>query len=466
MSGPALAVTLEPDQISLAAGGSTSVTVRLRNVSRQLHHVRVRVDGLPDGATYAPVPDSLLKLMPAARADVAVEVRLPESPPAAGRYVLAVVCRSEYAAAVSRAEELRLTVEPAPALTLELAPLLVRSTRRARFVATVTNTGNTPLRARVRGADAEGRMRLDVVPAEVGLAPHQAARVVLAASAPALWTGSERQHPVTVHAQAEGAAAEAKVTYAQRPRLPAGALRLVGGAAGLAVLAGGVAAAALALGRGDDEPGAPPAATGTASVEPSTAGSPEPTPTPTPTPTPSPTVLPTPTPTATDPGSSSSPGPSASAGTPPTRLSADFDDLAAGAVGGDFEGFRVSAAPDAEDETCGATSGLTAVERDGGVLLAPAAPTGGCTSVPLLVRFDEPVRAVTLEVADPEATYAVRTDDPFGRQTLATVVAPPGPFGVASTDAGVSSVVLRFGTGSAGELLGLAAISWEPVEED
>ncbi|NLT53062.1 MAG: hypothetical protein GXX79_00520 [Actinomycetales bacterium] len=260
----ALAVSVVPDRISLAPGGSAKVQVAVVNSGTIVEHYAAQVLGLPPGQS-ARVEPPTLKLNPGQRGTMTVHLELTgPRPPSAGTFMLGVLVSSPYRQEVSRCEELALEVQPAPALSLRVRPEVATGGRRADFDVEVGNGGNTRLTVELSGSDAEQKVSTDFEPWRLVVPPGQVMRVALRASARRPLTGSDARRRITVVARSGAMEQNASVTLTQRPLLAGGLLRVTGALAGLAIMAGAIVGGALlvtkALGKNGKEPAATPAA--------------------------------------------------------------------------------------------------------------------------------------------------------------------------------------------------------------
>ncbi|TML32065.1 MAG: hypothetical protein E6G35_03000 [Actinobacteria bacterium] len=204
---------------------------------------------------------------------VTVNLRVPERPaPDAGLYTLGILVRSPYQKRVSRCEELRLDVQPAPGVSIEAQPEAATGGGTATYALRLTNQGNTPLDVSLQGSDPEGVVGFFFRPRSVRVAPNATAPAELTVRAAAPWSGQELRRTLTVRAAAgTDLSSEKLVTFTQRPRIPGGPLRFVGIALAVGVLATATLAGALMRNVADSKPGAAqsqPAATGVAAGPP------------------------------------------------------------------------------------------------------------------------------------------------------------------------------------------------------
>jgi hypothetical protein len=239
-------VSVAPDRVSLRPGESTSVDVTIQNTSQAIEHYGPTVVGLPRDDLFGCEP-SVVKLRPGESGTVQVSISIPERPaPDAGLYTLGVLVRSPYQRQVSRCEELRMEVQPAPALAIEAQPEVIVGGPDGTYTMRVANEGNTVIAVTLGGSDQERKVAFSFRPRSVQIAPNSSAPATVTVRARAPWSGQEVRRSLTVRASASAdLAAERTVTFVQKPRIPGGPVRVVGIAAAVGVLAAAILAGAL-----------------------------------------------------------------------------------------------------------------------------------------------------------------------------------------------------------------------------
>jgi hypothetical protein len=243
----AVKVSLNPDRLALSPGEAGDVEVTISNTSQAVEHYRTTIVGLPE--EYSQCQPDVVKLRPGESSTVQVRTTLPEKAgPDSGLYTLGVLVRSPYQRQVSRCEELRMDILPAPALSVDAQPEVGLGGSSATFDLTVTNQGNTPLTVALTGNDRENQVDFTFRPRSLELRPGESAPARLVARGPVPWTGQEARRTLTVRASAPpDLSAERTLSFVQRVRLRGGLLRTVGMAAGVAVLAGATFGGALVV---------------------------------------------------------------------------------------------------------------------------------------------------------------------------------------------------------------------------
>jgi hypothetical protein len=249
-------VTVAPERVTVRPGETTTVEVVIQNTSRAVEHYTTSVVGLPRDDLYACDPPTV-KLRPGESGTVSVSLSMPERPaPDAGLYTLGVLVQAPYQRRVSRCEELRLDVQPAPGISVESQPEVATGGGTATYALRLANDGNTGLDISLAGTDPQGQVRFYFRPRSVRVAPNATAPAQLTVQAAAPWTGQEQRRTLTIRATAgTDLSAEKTVTFVQRPRIPGGPLRFVGIALAVGVLATATLAGALMRNAADAKPG-------------------------------------------------------------------------------------------------------------------------------------------------------------------------------------------------------------------
>jgi hypothetical protein len=254
-----MAVALSAERLELRPGDSTEVEVTVRNSGQTVEHYSTSVVGLPRGARYTAEP-AISHLMPGDAGTVKVRISLPESSEAAaGRHTVGMLVRSPYHGDISRCEEFDLHVVPVAALTMTAHPQVVVGGWAGKFALNLSNSGNTPLSVALTCTDPEDAVLFSFRPKHPTVRPGNSTRVRMNVRATRPWTGSQVRRALTVRAKADpDLSAEQALTFVQRPQLPAGLLRLLAMALGVAVLAGAVIIGALLVRhKGSDKLGSP-----------------------------------------------------------------------------------------------------------------------------------------------------------------------------------------------------------------
>ncbi len=291
-----LTVDLSTAAVTVPPGSEAHVEVRIRNISQVVQHYQAGVVGAPADRMWQVTPE-VIKLRPGESGTLDLTLRVPpDAPVTGGDYDLGVLVRSPYQPEVSRAAELLLTVGSTTGVAMMVEPQVIEDTSAGQCTVSVHNSGNTPQLLAVSASDDQGKATFGVNPPQQWIPPGGTAYARVAWEVPGFFSGQERRSTITVQARTDrGGPSEARVTFIQRPRVPATALRVLGAALALVVIAGAILASGLISGRlavpgasqsHSEGPTQPAAATEPATPTPMAPASPAATPTPADTPTP------------------------------------------------------------------------------------------------------------------------------------------------------------------------------------
>ncbi|MEP7763343.1 carboxypeptidase-like regulatory domain-containing protein [Sanguibacter sp. 25GB23B1] len=161
-------VSLSERRISVVPGSPSYVTVTVTNTSQVIAGYSLRFLGADPSWVTVDDPDA--RLFPDASAEIRVGLTLPVGVPAGARR-MAVQVREATDEQVVAIEEIVVTVPEQPGLQVRLDPATVTAGRRGEFGVVVENQGNTILRGRLRGVDAEDKIAFAFAPDRFRLAP-------------------------------------------------------------------------------------------------------------------------------------------------------------------------------------------------------------------------------------------------------------------------------------------------------
>lgn len=444
-------VAVAPEKVTVRPGEGTEVEVTIQNTGRSVEHYDTTVVGLPRDDLFGCVPPTV-KLRPGESGTVRVTLSVPERPaPDAGLYTLGVLVRSPYQKQVSRCEELRLDVQPAPGVSIAAAPEVVTGGGSARYALQLTNDGNTPLDVTLHGTDPEGAVGFSFRPRSVRVAPNASAPAQLTVRAMVPWSGQEARRTLTVRAVATGdLATEKQLTFVQRPRIPSGPMRFVGIALAVGVLAAATLAGTLVRNASSNAKSGPPQNAATAL------------------PPGPPIVIPGTSAAAPPAGtSSSSPaaGTSASASAPAAVPSGalvldpaqppDGQPPKDRPIPGDLwaaQGVKLSVNLEHAPPDCADATGL-ALRKSSvyGAFLTSARPAGTdlCNTLPLRFTFAKPVKAFHLTYVGRGGAYNLVITDTNGTVQPQPAATPPAQTEATLDYTGPPVTVVQFGHTSA-----------------
>ncbi|WP_190209195.1 peptidoglycan-binding protein [Kitasatospora indigofera] len=197
--------SLEPASATVDAGGTTTVTLRVRNTGDVVEEYRVAPLGGP--ALWLRIEPAALTLYPGTTGTVELVFSPPRSPEAAaGPHPYALqVTPAEQRSATTVVEGV-VSVAPFTELHAELVPPVSRGRFRGRFHLAVDNLGNTPVTAVLAGRDTGDQLDFDLHPSLVQIEPGRAVfSKVLVKPRRIRWSGGSETLPVTLAVQRAGA---------------------------------------------------------------------------------------------------------------------------------------------------------------------------------------------------------------------------------------------------------------------
>lgn len=202
------------EQTEIAPGASGTIPLDVVNTSGVIDALSVRVLGIPAAAIVRSHPEQLT-LFPQAEGALEVHIDLPEVFPA-GTYHATIVIEGRAAGATDAYHDVEIMVPARPAVSVSASPSVVRARGRALFTVTVANEGNTPLEAALRAVDADRSLRTTLTPSTLSVPIGRTAVTTVSARGPRQLLGSDRDRPLRIVAEVEGATAEVALTLKQR----------------------------------------------------------------------------------------------------------------------------------------------------------------------------------------------------------------------------------------------------------
>ncbi|MCW2540393.1 MAG: carboxypeptidase regulatory-like protein [Frankiales bacterium] len=233
-------VEVTPTSSVVEPGRPLPIAITVTNTGQLIGGYAIRVLGADPG--WVELASDRLSLFPATTETVMVIVTVPEGIPAGDRRV-AIQVRELTVPHETAISEIELQVPSAPALHLRLDPVTAYRGRRASFGAIVENKGNTTVRGRFAGLDAEAKIRFEFAPEVLNLAPGEHRVVEIQTKARRPLTGSPMVRPFGVHlteAPTTPTADDqplATGTFLQKPWLSRGPISLLGLLAAVTVFA-------------------------------------------------------------------------------------------------------------------------------------------------------------------------------------------------------------------------------------
>lgn len=218
-----VASTVERAEISPGSAGTIPLDVV--NTSEVIDALSVRVLGIPATATVRCEPAELT-LFPDSGGELEVRITLPEMFPA-GTYRATLVVEGRSPGATDAYHDVEIVVPPCPAIQVSARPSVVRTRGRALFTVTVANRGNTPVDVAVRTVDADRSLRTDLTPSTLAVPVGRSAITTVSARGPRQLLGSDRDRPLRVVAEAEGASGDVALTLRQRSTFSRGLITVL-----------------------------------------------------------------------------------------------------------------------------------------------------------------------------------------------------------------------------------------------
>ncbi|WP_052744792.1 hypothetical protein [Micromonospora sp. HK10] len=232
---------LDADLVEVSPGSAASCRLDIRNAGPIVESYVIEVLGEPAGWTT--VEPSTVAVYPGATESVAVRFHPPRAPQVvAGERPFAVRVSPTETPDAQVVPEGVVRVLPFAELAPEILPRTSRGRRGGRHELSVANLGNVPLGLALTGSDPDNRLAVAIRPAQVTVAPGEAAFVqVRARTRRLLWRG----HPVTLPFQVGVASDETPpatldAATVQEPVLPRGLPRVLAALLVLALLGAGL----------------------------------------------------------------------------------------------------------------------------------------------------------------------------------------------------------------------------------
>ena len=192
-------VTAGSTLIDLDPGSSAAVDLDVINTGPVIDGITARVIGLP--ARQVSTSPPVLALFPESTGRLTVNLGVPAAFPA-GRHPVTVEIHSRQDGIGPEYLDLDLMVPTRAEHILAVRPQVVRAHRKARFVVTVTNTGNVRLEVALIATDPEKVITPQVTPQRMLLEAGRSCDVLVEVRGPRMILGSELDRPVTVTATA------------------------------------------------------------------------------------------------------------------------------------------------------------------------------------------------------------------------------------------------------------------------
>lgn len=213
--------TLADLHVAIQPGTPASVDVELVNTDAAIDGVAVTVRGIDPA--YVRVEPPLLPLFPTTSATVTVTFDVPRTYPA-GDTPLMVVATSMVDPDRHVERDVLLHVGEVRDARVEMRPSVVTGGRNGRFVATVHNTGNVGLDARLSASESSRSLECRVTPPVDHLIAGEQASFVIDVGGRRPWFGQVLARSIRVVVETDEDQREVEVRFQQKPRIPWGAI--------------------------------------------------------------------------------------------------------------------------------------------------------------------------------------------------------------------------------------------------
>lgn len=161
-------VDVSPRRLDVLPGTPQHLAVTITNTTEVIGGYTLRILGADPG--WVETTDQTFSLFPEESRTLDIAITVPPGIPAGERRI-AIQLRELTPPERSSIDEVVLVVPEAPALQVRADPMAQQAGRSARFSLLVDNTGNTLVRGRLAGTDAEGKVRYAFSPPQLTLAP-------------------------------------------------------------------------------------------------------------------------------------------------------------------------------------------------------------------------------------------------------------------------------------------------------
>jgi carboxypeptidase family protein len=173
-------VEISPRRLDAAPHQRLTLSITISNTSEVISGYALRFLGADP--SWITIEDTEVSLFPEETRTVVAELRLPPGM-IAGERRISVQVRELTPPESTHIEEIVLVVPESRSVLLRADPMSTTAGKQARFGILVDNTGNSPIRSRLTGIDAERRVKFVFVPPIVELPPGEHAVVELRAKA-------------------------------------------------------------------------------------------------------------------------------------------------------------------------------------------------------------------------------------------------------------------------------------------
>src|SRR5579875_1680803 len=238
-------VDATPRRLTAVPGKPAVVTVTVTNTASIISGHEIRVLGVDP--TWVKIDQPQLSLFPDSSGVAVLTIALPPGIPAGNRRI-DVEVRELTPPGGETVIPVELAVPADVHLALNVDPVSVTGGRSAALSVRVSNSGNAPVDADLRGVDDEAAIGFEFEPGVAAVDPGEQAVVTARLRARRPWFGSPKVRPFSIEAGALSAPVVAHGAWVQSPRLSRGAMALAGLLATATIFAVVIAATLTGLG--------------------------------------------------------------------------------------------------------------------------------------------------------------------------------------------------------------------------
>lgn len=201
-AGPSVGMALEGEHLVLTPGLPAVMRMTLANLSNQVQHLSIAVQGVPE--SWVQPLDRPIQLNPGDKAAVNVSLLAPRVPDSrAGDYPVTVRAQSRDVPGHFGEAPSHVTVQPFTGGSLTLNPTRRRAATEAVYTVSLSNDGNAPARYKLTASDDEQTLQYQFQDEAVGLEPGETKSQPLQVSGKRRWIGNVAPRTFTVRSTPE-----------------------------------------------------------------------------------------------------------------------------------------------------------------------------------------------------------------------------------------------------------------------
>lgn len=207
---------LDPSSVEISVGLPVETVLTITNTGSVVDAYQVRMLGVD--ASWVQLSTERIQLFPGDSGRVEISVRLPFDYPA-GERSLVVQVRSDLAPEHSTLLPLRLVLDEAPSLRLEVRPPQVFAGSKAAFAVTVSNDGNASSSVRLRVDDPEAICKVEFDQPELVVPPGEQRSTTMRVRGPRPWMGQPSIRTLMLGVDEGPSGLDQYAVFAQKPRI-------------------------------------------------------------------------------------------------------------------------------------------------------------------------------------------------------------------------------------------------------